>query len=174
MIRNPELGAVLECDWSEARRRCLALAIRLLRSQHDAEEAVQEALLRGLRHAHACRNQRDPIPWLMTITRRECARLSRRRLEKGEVALEVCGERGEELDTSQAIVSVVDLREAVARLSQEERRLLSLRYAEQLTQSEIGKALCIPEGTVKTKLHRIRTRLRAEMRVENEWKTLSS
>lgn len=165
MIGKTEPGAVLECDWSEARRRCLALAVRLLHSRHDAEEAVQEALSRGLRHASSCRNRRNPIPWLMTITRRECARLVRRRLEQGEVALEACGEREEDLDTSQAVASVVDLRAALAQLSHEERMLLTLRYVEQLTQPEIAGALGLPEGTVKAKLHRIRIRLRARMEV---------
>lgn len=171
MIGKPELGAVLECDWSEARRRCLALAVGLLRSQHDAEEAVQEALSRGLRHAYSCRNRRDPIPWLMTITRRECARLARRRLKRGEVALEACSEREEGRDTSQVVASVVDLQAALARLSHEERVLLTLRYVEQLTQPEIAEALGLPEGTIKTKLHRVRVRIRSEMKVENEWRT---
>lgn len=164
-------GAVLECDWREARRRCLALAVRLLRSRYDAEEAVQEALSRGLRHASSCRNQRDPIPWLMTITRRECARLARHRLERREVALEACGDPKEDLDTSQTVVSVVDLRAALAQLSYEERMLLTLRYVEQLTQPEIAEALGLPEGTVKTKLHRIRARIRSRIEVESGWKT---
>lgn len=165
--RKTEVGAALECDWREARRRCLALAVRLLRSRHDAEEAVQEAISRGLRHASSCRNRRDPVPWLMTITRRECARLARRRLEREEVALETCGEWGEDLDTSQATASVVDLRAALALLSYEERMLIALRYIEQLTHPEIAKSLSLPEGTVKTKLHRARARIRPNMKVEN-------
>ncbi len=170
-IGKTEVGTTLECDWREARRRCLALAVGLLRSRDDAEEAVQEALSRGLRHASSCRNRQDPIPWLMTITRRECARLARRRLKRREVTLEVCTERGEDLDTSQVIASVVDLRAALARLSYEEHRLLSLRYVEQLTQPEIAETLGLPEGTVKTKLHRIRARIRSRIKVENEWRT---
>lgn len=158
-------GAVIECDWREARRRCLALAISLLHSRHDAEEAVQEALSRGLRHAASCRNRRDPVPWLMTITRRECARLACRRLERGEVRLEACGEWDDGHDTSQAVASIVDLREVLAQLSDGDRRLLTLRYVEQLTQPEMAQALGLPEGTVKTKLHRVRARIRTKMEV---------
>lgn len=165
VMEETNIGAVLECDWREARRRCLALAVRLLRSRHDAEEAVQEAILRGLRHAASCRNRRDPVPWLMTITRRECARLARRRLERGEVGLEACGERGDEHDTSQSVASVVDLRGALAQLSEGDRRLLTLRYVDQLTQPEVAEALGMPEGTVKTKLHRIRARIRRTVEV---------
>lgn len=170
-VEKTEFDGRLECDWRDARRRCLGLAMRLLRSPHDAEEAVQEALSRGLRHASSCHNRWDPVPWLMTITRHECARLMSRHLKREEVALEACGERGEGLDTLQGVASAIDLRAVLARLSYEERTLLTLRYVEQLKQPEIAEALGLPEGTVKTKLHRVRARIRSEMKVENKWRT---
>lgn len=156
-------GQVLDCDWSEARRRCLALAIRQLRSREDAEEAVQEALVRGWLHAESCRNPRNPISWLMTITRRECARLGRRHCERQEARLEECGERGDSHNTAEVVASIVDLRTAMAQLSDEEQRLLDLRYIKQLTQVEVAEELGWPEGTVKTKLHRTRARIRSKM-----------
>ncbi len=161
---------VLDCDWAEARRRCLALAMRQLRSREDAEEVVQEALMRGWRHAESCRNRRNPISWLMTITRRECARLGRRRSERREAGLEACGERSDGRNPTEAVDSGLDLRKAVARLSDEEQRLLELRYVRQLTQVEVAEELEWPEGTVKTRLHRVRLRLRSEMEVKSKWK----
>lgn len=157
---------VLDCDWAEARRRCLALAMRQLRSREDAEEVVQEALMRGWRHAESCRNRQNPISWLMTITRRECARLGRCRSERREAGLEACGERGDGRDPTETVDSRVDLRAAMAQLSYEDQRLLELRYVKQLTQSEVAEELGWPEGTVKTRLHRVRVRLRPKMEVE--------
>lgn len=157
---------VLDCDWAEARHRCLALAMRQLRSREDAEEVVQEALLRGWRHAESCRNRRNPTSWLMTITRRECARLGRRRCERREAGLEACGERADGRDPTETVDSAVDLRKEVARLPNEEQRLLELRYVKQLTQVEVAEELGWPEGTVKTRLHRVRKRLRTKMEVE--------
>lgn len=156
---------VLDCDWAEARRRCLALAIRQLRFREDAEEAAQEALARGWLHAESCRNPWNPISWLMTITRRECARLGRRHCERQEARLEARGERGDGRNPTEAVESRVDLRKAVAQLSDEEQRLLELRYIKQLTQVEVAEELGWPEGTVKTKLHRIRARLRPKVEV---------
>jgi RNA polymerase sigma-70 factor (ECF subfamily) len=135
----------------------------MLRSRDDAEEAVQEAMLRGWRRASYCRNRWDPIPWLMTITRRECLRLASRGRERAEL-----GERDGGVpcdDPCEAIAPAVDLRRAVARLSREEQALLKMRYAEQLTQPEIARVAGLPEGTVKIKLHRIRRRLRSELGV---------
>lgn len=166
VMEESKAGTVLRCDWREARRRCLALAVYMLRSRHEAEEAVQEAMLRGLRHAASCRNPQDPLPWLMTITRRECARLARCRVKRGEVGLEMSGDRGDGHDMSQAVASLVDLRVVLARLSDQDRRLLVLRYVDQLTQPEVAERLCLPEGTVKTKLHRVRARIRKNMEYE--------
>lgn len=157
-------------DWEEARRRCMALAVGLLRSREDAEEAVQEALLRGWRHADSCRDRRNPVPWLMTITRRECARLARRRSERREAGLDVCSEHRDDRDPTEMVDSKVDLRTVVSRLPEGDQLVLNLRYDEQFTQGEVAKALGLPEGTVKTKLHRIRSRMRADMEVRNNWR----
>lgn len=162
-MKPPTMDTASEWDWGEARRRCLALAMSLLRSREDAEEAVQEALVRGFRGAGSCRDRQNPIPWLMTITRRECARLARRWSSRPEVGLEACGERCGESDPGEVIGSKIDLNRVVGCLLEEDRVLLNLRYAEQLTQREIAEAVGLPEGTVKTKLHRIRKRVRARM-----------
>lgn len=157
---------IRERDWEQSRKRCLALAVRLLRSREDAEEAVQEAMIRGWRHAGSCRNKRNPTSWLMTITRRECSRLARRRGCRGrEAGLEACAEMGDGRDLARETVSVIDLRKELKRLPNEDRRLLDLCYEVQLTQAEIAEKLDLPEGTVKTKLRRIRLRLRSAMAI---------
>lgn len=163
------MGAAVEpkvdWDWREARRRCLALALRLLRSRDDAEDAVQEAFMRGFRHARSCRDWQDPVPWLMTITRRECARVARRRVEREVAALEACGEYGDGHDSSKDVASTIDLRMAITHLSEEDRLIFGLRHVRHMTQPEVARVTGLPEGTVKTRLHRIRARIRSKMEV---------
>jgi RNA polymerase sigma-70 factor (ECF subfamily) len=48
-------------------------------------------------------------------------------------------------------------------LSADDRRLLELRYRDDLTQPLVAQQLGIPEGTVKVRLHRLRTRLRVAL-----------
>ena len=55
-----------------------------------------------------------------------------------------------------ATVKRADLQAALGRLSERERRLLEMRYEEDLTQAAIAARLGIPEGTVKVRLHRAR------------------
>ena len=48
-------------------------------------------------------------------------------------------------------------------LTAPERRLLRLRYEDDLTHPEIARRLGLPEGTVKVRLHRLRARLHEEL-----------
>jgi RNA polymerase sigma-70 factor (ECF subfamily) len=57
-------------------------------------------------------------------------------------------------------VEHADLQAALRRLSVRDRRLLAMRYVEDLTQAAIARRLGIPEGTVKVRLHRARNKLR--------------
>ena len=68
---------------------------------------------------------------------------------------------GEEDERVLAAVELADLHAALERLSERDRRLLEMRYEEDLTQGTIARRLGIPEGTVKVRLHRARAKLRS-------------
>jgi RNA polymerase sigma-70 factor (ECF subfamily) len=50
----------------------------------------------------------------------------------------------------------LDLAQALARLDEADRELVTLRYLEELNSREIGEALGLPEGTVRRRLARCR------------------
>ena len=58
---------------------------------------------------------------------------------------------------------VLDLREAIARLSAEEQSLLSLRYQDELSTNELADVFEVPAGTIKSSLCAIRQKLRTLM-----------
>ena len=147
-------------DWDGARRRCLREAQRMLRSPAEAEDAVQEAFLRAWRHSSSCRTPDKPLPWLLQITRREALRtLSHSPLRRG--AWEATGpERGYDDPLVETTPERLDLLSALGQLTPDDRRLLELRYEEDMTQSTLAERLGIPEGTVKVRLHRLRARMR--------------
>jgi RNA polymerase sigma factor (sigma-70 family) len=60
-------------------------------------------------------------------------------------------------------VERADLHAALNSLSERDRKLIELRYEEDLTQEAIAKRLGVPDGTIKVRLHRVRHRLREEM-----------
>ncbi len=58
------------------------------------------------------------------------------------------------------LISKVSVQQLLSALTLEERRLIDLRYKDDLAQPAIAEILGVPEGTVKVRLHRLRKRLR--------------
>ena len=151
--------------WEAARRRCFAEAMRILRNRDDAEEAVQEALVRGWRKRHTCRTPRAPLPWLLKITRNEATRLAARRSRRYSSEVpdpepEAVPARDEADASIEQTLNSLATAQALRALRPEERRLLKLRYEQDLTQGQVAAALGLTEGNVKVRLHRARARLR--------------
>ena len=148
-------------DWPRARERCLREAQRYTRCPTDAEDVVQEALLRAWKTRRSLRNTHHPMPWLLQITRNEALRrVSRTGRERERAVLveepdpPVAGEEW----TEQAAVRM-DVERAMRQLGQLEREMINLRYTEELTHSTIADLMNIPVGTCKVRLHRLRKRL---------------
>jgi len=142
-------------DWGGLRTRCYREAVRVL-SRADAEEAVQEALVRAWLRRDACRSPEAPLPWLLEITRNEARRVLGRRARLA--SLDPSGPREDDALASAAARLTVE--QALGTLAEPDRRVLHLRYAEDLTQVEVARRLGLPEATVKVRLHRARGRLR--------------
>ena len=145
-------------DWEAIRRRCAGEARRILKNPADAEEVVQEAMMRAWSRRGSCQSPHMPIPWCLQITRNEAFRRLRRPAAAGDQDLGELSDRpaGEEPDR---VIDRVDIRRALAHLQPEERMLISLRYSHDYSQPEIARVLNIPEGTAKVRLHRVRKRL---------------
>jgi RNA polymerase sigma-70 factor, ECF subfamily len=120
---------------------------------------VQNAFLRAWRSSESCRTPEAPLPWLLQITRNEALRLLRQNAGMS-VSDQLTSEPAEDDPDVADAAERVDLDRALAHLSHDDRRLLELRYKDDLTQPAVAAALGIPEGTVKVRLHRLRGRLR--------------
>ena len=150
-------------DWPVARARCFREALRLLRHTEDAEEAVQEAMIRAWRARDRCRVPAARTAWLLQIARREAYRVAERRCRVRDrewldsQAGELISWRHSELD---GVESRVSFDQALGLLQPHDRDLVRLRYAEDLTQEQVAARLALPAGTVKVRLHRARERLR--------------
>ena len=141
--------------------RCLREARHHTRTEADAQDAVQTAMLQAWRSRDRCLTPDDPIPWMLAITRREAWRA---RPRAGQVPLDesAWGERAS-FDGVDALVDRLDVQAAIAGLDEAEQHLLHLRYVEDLSQPLVAQRLGIPEGTAKVRLHRARNGLRARL-----------
>lgn len=146
-------------NWGDLRGRCRSEALRLLRDPEAADEAAQEAMTRAWRQRAKCHNPSHPGPWVAQIARNEALRLWHREERHRQHVGEFMEEPIQPDSLEDQLIRRVSVRQALATLTDEERRLVSLRYADDLAHPAIADLLGVPEGTVKVRLHRIRKRL---------------
>ena len=142
----------------------------LLRSSSDADDLVQETLLRALDRLHTFRGEASARPWLFAIMhnafvnqrRRAWVRWAHVPLDNPEAtALGTPGAQEDRLRWR-------DLVAAVARLPEEQREVVLLVSVEDLTYADTARVLGIPIGTVMSRLSRARERLRQTAQQEAE------
>ena len=147
-------------DWAEFREACLREAMAVLRNRDDAEEATQEALLRAWRRFDQCRAA-DRGPWARQISRNEALRVAKRRANRSlELPATELPEAGTIDRALESVPATQSVRSALSQMPASDRLLIHLRYGEDLTQPQLARAFDLPEGTVKVRLHRARSRLR--------------
>jgi RNA polymerase sigma-70 factor (ECF subfamily) len=136
----------------------LRFAQWLSRDRATAEEIVQESLLRAWRSRDALKDPSAARPWLLTIVRREHARLfERKRLELvplDDIA-ETHAPRLDEPDSE-----LFALRHAIMKLPIEYREPLVLQVIGGFTTEEIAEELALSSTAVLTRLFRARNKLR--------------
>ena len=135
-------------------------AFWLCRNPTVAEDLVQETFTRAWRSRHAIREQRAAKSWLMTILRREHARLyERQQPQTAEIAPEALPAHDDHDTSTEAFV----LRRAVAALPRKYREPLVLQVLEGYSCEEIGQLLGLTRGAVMTRVFRAKQKLRATL-----------
>lgn len=124
--------------------RLYRTALAYLGGEASALEAVDETVYQALRHLRQLRQAEFFETWLTRILINTCKR-ELRRLRYLRPA-EYLPEEQEGFD-----FDALPLREAIARLPEELRRVIVLRYFGDLTQAQTAAALEIPQGTVATR-----------------------
>ncbi len=160
------------------RPRLLAFLTRTCGDGHDAEDVLQETLLRAHRARHQLERNEQFRAWLYAIARHTCQRLHRRRsgapkqLESltelvanptappEEWQLAYLGKPSDpELErVRQEAREKLDA--ALAQVPEPFRKTLALGEIAELSVAEIARVLGVKEATVKTRLHRGRLALR--------------
>lgn len=154
-------------------RRLYAAAFAVLRNEAEAEDAVQEAILKALTHIQQFRAEARFSTWLIQITVNEA--LMRRRRAHSEI-MEPIGERQEEAgsytprdfaDWREIPSEALERKEirqrlasAVAALAEKYREVFVLRDMQHLSIEETADTLGISRASVKTRLLRARLMLR--------------
>ena len=145
------------------------LARYLLRDQHDAQDAVQDAVLRALRYFETYRDG-DARAWLLAIVRNCCLTRHRKaQVERANIAfvedVDVVHEAAGRATDARAVEQSerAALQRALDGLPAEFREVIVLREVQGLSYREISDVVGVPIGTVMSRLARARRRLAAAL-----------
>jgi RNA polymerase sigma-70 factor, ECF subfamily len=140
-------------------RRAYAVARAIVVSHEDAEDAVQEAFLHAYRALDRFRLDQPFGAWLHRIVANAALDLTRRRkVREAEELPETVASPFR--DPAEAGDLRARLQRALARLGDRQRAVIVLHDVEGFKHAEIGRMLCIPEGTARSDLHHARAFLR--------------
>ncbi len=146
-------------------RVAYGVALRILRDETLAQDAVQEAFLTVWRSADRFLAERAKAStWILTLVHRRAVDLvrreDRRRSEPLESAPEPAASTTVDEEASLGFQRKI-VREALLHLPPEQREALELGYYGGLTQSELAERLGQPLGTIKSRMFTGLARLRA-------------
>ena len=143
------------------------LARRLLRDDQDAFDVTQDTFVRAFERMDSFGGRSGLGTWLYRIATNEALQLMRRRRTERDHAPRVLDVKSRDSRPG-ADETRLDVREALAQLSDEEQAILALKYDRDLSYGEIGAVLDCPPGTVASRLNRARAQLRRIL--DPEWK----
>jgi RNA polymerase sigma-70 factor, ECF subfamily len=142
----------------------------LVGNQAEAEDIAQEAFVLAFLKLSSFRGQSQFYTWLFRIARNlSVSRFRRARKTASLDAVDAGGSMlllSDEAAPDQRLLdgeTVARVQVALARLSEEHRAILILREMDELDYDAIAAALELPVGTVRSRLHRARLQLKAEL-----------
>ena len=184
LIRSAQAGCAESAhELIEAYKdRLHAFVWRIIRNEHDAEEICQDAFLRAFKALDSFDETYRFSTWLFTIGYRLCLNAIRKRKDfSGDVDFTALRSDGRHAETPTVSDEVANSDEArrlkeiiwnsVDQLTPAQSATVLLFYRESMGCREIGGILGMPAATVKSHLHRARSRLKEllEQELVEDW-----
>lgn len=157
-------------------RKVFNIALRILGNMEEAKDLAQEVFLSVFQSIKDLREEAKFEPWLTQITLNHCRNrwkyLKRRRYfnsnslddpietEDGSMPMQIYDlSDNPEIHAEKKMIRQW-IQRGLLELKEEQRELIVLRDLQGLSYEEIGKVFSLPEGTVKSKIHRARMDLK--------------
>ena len=138
----------------------LRLAYSYMKSRDDAEDIVQDVLIRFMQSAKQFEDEEHVKAWLLRVA----ANLCKDRLKSAQRQREVAMPEGYDVAATSEEDETGDILQAVMRLPDKYRSVIHLYYYEEYKTSEIAAILQKKEATVRSLLKRGREKLEKMMK----------
>ncbi|NPV02409.1 MAG: sigma-70 family RNA polymerase sigma factor [Brevinematales bacterium] len=163
LLLKRDRDGLFEGIWDEYGKNLLYYIRKISGNSSDAEDMLQEIMLKIYENLDKYSPEYAISTWVYTIARNHCRDTYRKRaVETITIAdEEIFAARG---GTPESLVISGDLNERtgyfISRLPDAEREIAFLRFYEEMPYREISGITGTPEGTLKSKVHDIRKRLK--------------
>jgi RNA polymerase sigma-70 factor (ECF subfamily) len=151
-------------------RLAYSVILSVVRDPSIAEDLVQETFLRVWNRAHAFEAGRGALgPWLLTIARNRAIdhiRSSASRMHRNSFEFDAREHPSLFVDMERDVFNTDHarvIRKAIAKLSENQQKVIELAYYEGLSQSEMAERMGQPLGTIKTWVRSALKVLRGEL-----------
>jgi RNA polymerase sigma-70 factor (ECF subfamily) len=138
-------------------------------NHHDAEDLTEQTFLQAYRHFERAQresNGRPLRPWLIRIVHNLAANYFRDRSRRPQTNIDDAGPISDQYDTSDLVEGREELRDVlagVASLPEDRKAALIMRFALDMDNREIARALGRTEGATKVLIHRAIKQLEEEL-----------
>jgi RNA polymerase sigma-70 factor (ECF subfamily) len=152
--------------------KVFSLVYRMIGNRAEAEDLAQEVFVTVFKTVDGFRGESKFSTWLLRIAANHCKNrikyLSRRRTDAtglDDLAEDKLSDMGRapahsHIDAPDVLLEAAELdgimQKAIGLLEEDHRLLIVLRDVEELSYEEIGEVTGLPEGTIKSRLHRAR------------------
>jgi RNA polymerase sigma-70 factor, ECF subfamily len=138
------------------------MAVMFLKDASRAEEVAQDIFLKLWQVLPAYDGRAAPSTWLYTIARNTCLSALRSEAHRKTRPLDSIAEpAAPEVARGSDCLNRIELARCLERLPQIQRDVITLFYLQEKSVDEVARMLDLPEGTVKSHLHRARLALAA-------------
>jgi len=138
--------------------RLLRFAYRLTHNVEDAQDVIQEAAIAIAKNLHRLEKPASFAPWAYTIVRRRAIdhvrKAVRSRQKERDMTDKPVQDQCSDLDQSFALT------QALQQMSDTDRSILKMFYLDGMTGPELASAIGVPLGTLKSRLHSARIKLK--------------
>jgi RNA polymerase sigma-70 factor (ECF subfamily) len=156
LLRRRRYADAFEQLLNSYETKVFRMALTFLKDPARAEDVTQDIFLKLWRALPDYDARASPGTWLYTIARNTCLSASRADSYRKSVPLDAIGEPAAAV---QAVFADMELERCLERLSEIQRTVITLFYLQGRRVDEVARMLGIPEGTVKSHLHRARLAL---------------
>jgi RNA polymerase sigma-70 factor (ECF subfamily) len=156
LLRKRQYAEALVKLLNAYERKVFRMALTFLKDPARAEEITQEIFLKVWRALPYYDGRASPGTWLYTIARNTCLSSSRAESYRKTVPLD---STGEPVTAPWTQAADTELARCIDRLPEIQRTVITLFYFQEKRVDEVARMLGMPEGTVKSHLHRARLAL---------------